>query len=424
MKTTRSRTKIWKTAGVSLGVLLTGVVSASPSMAAPNANAAPIAFERACAASQHAGEVACNAVVDHSRSQTTSDAATNALKSKTTSTTLNTVVNGYKPADLQAAYAIPADTSGIKKTVAVVVAYDDPTAANDLNTYRAQFGLPSCTTANGCFKKVNEYGSTTSLPSSNAGWATEASLDVDMVSAACPTCNILLLEAKSASITDLGTAVNTAVKMGATVVNNSYGGSEFSSEANYDTYYNHPGVAITVSAGDNGYGVQYPAASPYVTAVGGTTLTRNSTARGWGETVWGSSAGGSGTGSGCSLYEAKPSWQTDSGCSKRTVADVSAVSNPSTGVAVYDSTPYNGSAGWMVVGGTSAASPIVAGIYAVAGVPTAGTYPSSYPYKNTTALNDVVSGANGSCSIAYLCTAATGFDGPTGLGTPKGLAAF
>ncbi len=322
---------------------------------------------------------------------------------------------GYGPADLQKAYNLPSATAGSGRTVAIVDAYDLPTAQNDLNAYRAQYGLPPC--ASGCFTKVNQRGGATP-PAANAAWGQEIALDLDMVSAACPNCKILLVEADSASIDDLGTAVNTAVGWGAVAVSNSYGGSESSNDASYDSsYYNHPGVAITVSSGDSGYGVQYPAASQYVTAVGGTALTRSSTARGFTETAW------SGAGSGCSAYDPKPSWQHDTGCARRTVADVAAVADPNTGVAVYDSTPSGGQSGWLVFGGTSAAAPLVAATYALAGTPAVGSAPASFPYANSGGLYDVTSGSNGSCG-AYLCTAGAGYDGPTGLGTPHDSAAF
>jgi hypothetical protein len=324
--------------------------------------------------------------------------------------------SGYGPADLQSAYQLPSSTAGAGQTVAIVDAYDDPTAENDLAVYRSQYGLTACTTANGCFKKVNENGGSTP-PTSNASWAQEISLDLDMVSAICPNCHILLVEANSASYADLGTAVNTAASLGANAISNSYGGSESSSETSYDSYYNHPGHAITVSSGDNGYGVEYPAASQYVTAVGGTSLSRASNSRGWSETVW------SGAGAGCSAYEAKPSWQTDTGCSRRTVADVSAVANPNTGVAVYDSTSYQGQSGWMVFGGTSVSSPIIASVYALAGNAGSVNY-GSYPYGHLSSLFDVTSGSDGSCGGTYFCTGETGYDGPTGLGTPNGSGAF
>lgn len=324
---------------------------------------------------------------------------------------------GYAPADLQSAYALPSSANGVGQTVAIVDAYDAVTAESDLAVYRAQYGLPPCTTANGCFRKVNQTGGSTP-PAANASWGQEISLDLDMVSAICPNCHILLVEANTASYVDLGTSVNTAASLGANAISNSYGGGEISNETTaYDPYYNHPGHAITVSSGDSGYGVQYPAASRYVTAVGGTSLSRVGNARGWSETAW------SGAGSGCSALEPKPSWQTDTGCARRTVADVSAVANPNTGVAVYDSTAYRGQSGWMVFGGTSVASPVIASVYALAGNAGSVNY-GSYPYGNLGALFDVTSGSNGSCGGTYLCTGETGYDGPTGNGTPNGIGAF
>jgi hypothetical protein len=214
---------------------------------------------------------------------------------------------------------------------------------------------------------------------------------------------------------DLGTAVNTAVSLGAVAVSNSYGGQENLAETGVDLYFNHPGVAITVSSGDSGYGVEYPASSSYVTAVGGTSLVRNSSSRGWTESAWNHAS------SGCSAYESKPSWQTDPGCTRRAVADVAAVGDPATGVAAYDS--YR-TTGWQVFGGTSVSAPIIAGVYALAGRPAAGTYPSAYPYSHTASLHDVTVGSNGSCPVGYLCTAGVGYDGPTGSGTPNGTGAF
>jgi subtilase family serine protease len=186
-------------------------------------------------------------------------------------------------------------------------------------------------------------------------------------------------------------------------------------------HFNHPGIPITVSSGDSGYGVEYPAASPYVTAVGGTSLTRASNPRGWTESAW------SGAGSGCSAYEPKPGWQKDTGCARRTVADVSAVADPNTGVSVYDtncnslqSLLGNCFTGWGTVGGTSVGAPLIAGVYGLAG----GGASAQTAYLNATQLNDVTSGSNGSCGGSYLCTAGGGYDGPTGLGTPNGTGAF
>jgi subtilase family serine protease len=232
----------------------------------------------------------------------------------------------------------------------------------------------------------------------------------------CPDCKILLVEAKSNSFANLMAAVDYASSH-ANVVSNSYGASEFSGETSYDFHFNHVGVPITVSSGDNGYGVEYPAASQYVTAVGGTTLSLSANGSRASETAW------SGAGSGCSAYEPKPSWQTDTGCARRTVADVSADADPASGAAVYDSYGSSGQKGWFTVGGTSLAAPLVAGVYGLAGNGASTTY-ASFPYAHSGSLYDVVSGSNGSCSGSYLCTSVRGFDGPTGLGTPAGIGAF
>lgn len=375
----------------------------APKAAAGAAGAAHRRSQRVCAKTTKPGAVACDAyVVVNAQNQPLATATP----------------SGFGPASLQSAYNLPSATAGSGKTIAIVDAYRDPTAESDMNSYRSTYGLPSCTKASGCFTEVNQTGGT-SLPATNASWGQEISLDLDMASATCPRCNILLVDATSPTTANLGTGVNTAASRGAIAISNSYGGSESSSDASYDSsYYNHPGVAITASSGDNGYGVEYPAASRYVTAVGGTSLTQTSSnARGWSEAAW------SGAGSGCSADDAKPSFQTDSGCSRRTVADVSAVADPATGVAVYDTTAYNGSSGWLVFGGTSASSPIVAGVYALGGGLASGTWTSNL-YSHASSLNDVTSGSNGSCSGSYLCTAKAGYDGPTGLGTPNGTGAF
>ena len=323
---------------------------------------------------------------------------------------------GYGPTALQSAYNLPSSSAGAGQTVAIVDAYDDPNAVSDISHYRAVFGLPAFGPNGPTIRKVNQTGGT-NYPKANGGWAQEISLDLDMVSAICPNCNIILVEANSASLTNLGAAVNEAAKLGATSISNSYGGNESSQDTNYDgTYFTHPGVAITASSGDNGYGVEYPAASSLVTAVGGTSLNHANGV--WTETVW------SGAGSGCSAYDPQPSWQStwNTGClNHRAVADVSAVADPNTGVAVYDSLRYGGASGWLVFGGTSVASPIIASVYALAGKSVSGVPQSAL---NTGALNDVTSGSNGNCSVSQLCTARAGWDGPTGLGTPNGITAF
>jgi subtilase family serine protease len=337
---------------------------------------------------------------------------------------------GYYPPELRSAYGLSSASSerGAGQTVAIVDAYNDPNAESDLAVYRKRFGLGECTTANGCFAKVNQEGGS-SYPSASTSWSEEISLDLDMVSAICPNCHILLVEASSNSILNLGAAASYAAAH-ADAVSNSYGAGEFLTEALYDSYYHHPGVAITVSSGDGGYGVEYPAASPFVTAVGGTTLSKSSTARGWSEKVW------SGSGAGCSAVEPNPGWQpVTSLCSTRTVADVSADANPNTGVAVYDS--YE-EPGWLVFGGTSVSSPIVASVYALAGNASTVTAQALYG----AGLNRVAEGSDVNphrCGADYLCSAnysltgwtdalggeASGwYNGPTGNGTPNGLTGF
>jgi hypothetical protein len=340
------------------------------------------------------------------------------------------------PADIQSAYDLPSATAGGGRTVAVVDAGNDADAASDLAVFRAHYKLPACTTASGCFKQVNQEGQQGDYPA-DLGWGDEISLDLDAVSSACPNCHILLVEATNATLANLGASVDEAVKLGAVAVSNSYGtsnagggGAEPPHESAYDRYYNHPGVAVTASAGDGGYGVNYPSASQYVTAVGGTTLTKDtSVARGWAETVWGDGtegAKGDGTGSGCSDQEPQPSWQAGitKDCARRATTDISADANPASGVAVYDT---DGEGGWLQVGGTSVGSPLIAASYALAGTPASGTYPSSYLYAHYLAgpsvFNDITSGSNGDCGTV-LCNAGPGWDGPTGLGTPHGVAGF
>jgi subtilase family serine protease len=368
-----------------------GVASATPTTAAQGRHAVAV-----CAAPAK-GQAACAAKV-------MSDASGKPAVTGTPS--------GLNPADIRSAYALGSSASG-GRTVAIVDAYDDPTAESDLGVYRSQFGLSACTTANGCFRKSSQTGAS-KLPRTNAGWATEISLDLDMVSATCPDCKILLVEANSASFADLGTAVNYAASQpGVVAISNSYGGSDSAGTS----AYNHPGIAVVASTGDSGYGIESPASFGTVVAVGGTSLRKASTTRGWTETAW------SGAGSGCSTLNTKPTWQTSATqCSGKANADVSAIADPNTGVSVYDSTAYQGSSGWLVYGGTSVASPIIGSVYALSGN-TAG-YPASYTWAHTSGLNDVTSGSNGTCSTAVWCKAGAGWDGPTGLGTPNGTSAF
>jgi subtilase family serine protease len=388
-------------ASISAAGLVLGVGPAAASAAAPT----PVTnVHRSCAAPAGPGFASCMALmrtdlVQASRVRTA--ASPNALPS------------GFGPADLQSAYKL-SSSGGAGETVGIVDAFDNPNVASDLATYRSTFGLPAAN-----FTKVNQSGQASPLPATNVGWGEEESLDVDMVSAICPNCNILLVEANDNSLANLGASVNTAVALGAKFVSNSYGGGESSGETTSDTqFYEHSGVAVTASSGDSGFGVQYPAASQFVTAVGGTSLSRANNSRGWSETAW------SGAGSGCSAFESKPSFQNgvSTACSRRAEADVSAVADPNTGVAVVDTFGTGGT--FLVFGGTSVASPIIASVFALAGTPTAGTFPNSYPYAHTSSLFDVTSGSNSRHCRSVLCRAGVGWDGPTGFGTPNGTGAF
>ncbi|MGW7362246.1 S53 family peptidase [Streptomyces sp. NPDC054841] len=307
---------------------------------------------------------------------------------------------------------------GHGRTVAITVAFHNPNLESDLAVYRRQFNLPPCTKANGCLRQINQRGGSTPPSGTNSGWALESALDVDAVSAACPGCRILVVEADNNLLSNLLTAVDQAVTQGAKVVSNSWALTvgEVPFETSFDHHFSdHPGVAFTFAAGNGGYGTTYPAASPYVTSVGGTSLNRARNLRGWTESAW------SRTGSGCSLYEPKPSFQHDPLCANRTMNDVSAVADPATGLAVYNTFGSSGT-GWRVVGGTSLSNVLVAAMYALAGNHTSGTYPNSYPYARSHAFNDITTGSNGACGGTYLCTAAPGYDGPTGIGTPRGVA--
>ncbi|MEA2617509.1 MAG: hypothetical protein QOE72_3292 [Chloroflexota bacterium] len=306
-------------------------------------------------------------------------------------------VRGYGPDELRSAYGL--DGTGAQgRLVALVDAFDDPSAESDLAVYRSQFGLPPCSAASGCFRKLDARGGGR-YPRADVAWSREISLDLDMLSAACPDCRIALVEADGAGIPELGAAVNTAASLPqVAAIGNSYGVPETPQETQWDVFYHHPGIAITAASGDGGYGTGYPAASPHVTAVGGTTLRRDGSPRGWSESPW------SGASSGCTRFEPKPPWQHDPGCAHRTIADVSAVADPATGVAMYDT--YQGP-GWVLAGGTSAATAFIAGVYALAGN-TSAVVGGSYPYAHTDRLNPV----------------AGGYTPPAGLGTPAGTGGF
>ena len=325
-----------------------------------------------------------------------------------------TAPTGLSPQQFHTAYQLPTSAPNAQ-TIAIVDAYDDPTAESDLATYSAQFGLPACTTANGCFKKINQNG-TSNPPPADSGWALEISLDVQIAHGICQSCKILLVEARSSRFSDLATAENTAASHGATVISNSYGGGEFSSETASDSAFNHPGIPITVSSGDSGYGVEYPAASRYVTAVGGTTLSLDSAGnasprpRGAARAAAAPRTSRSRRGSTTPPAAGAPS-RTSRPTPTRRAARRSTTRRPTR------------ARGWFRVGGTSLAAPLVAAVYALAGNGSSTSY-GSFPYAHTSSLFDVTSGSNGSCGGSYLCTAVAGFDGPTGLGSPKGTGGF
>jgi hypothetical protein len=312
-------------------------------------------------------------------------------------------VAGFGPTDLKAAYALAGTKTG---TIAIVDAYNYPNAASDLAAYRSHYGLSACTTASGCLKIVNQSGKTSPLPAdapSDDDWTVEAALDLDMASSACPGCKLILVEANDDEGTGLDVAQNGAASLSPNVISNSWGGPESSSTSSEEKYFNQGSIGEFVAAGDDGYneggdGPSYPSTSAYVTAVGGTTLKKSSSAaRGWSETAW------SDGGSSCSTHIAKPSYETQTACTKRAASDVAAVYNAANG-------------GFIEVGGTSAASPFVAGVYVSYGL---GAQGPSYSYSHTANFNDVKSGKNGTCTTT-LCKSGTGWDGPTGNGTPNG----
>ena len=305
---------------------------------------------------------------------------------------------GLAPATIKGVYGFStSSTAGSGRTIAIVDAYDDPTAESDLGVFSSQYGLPACTTANGCFKKVNQTGGTR-YPKSNAGWALEISLDIQWAHAIAPGAKILLVEATSNSFTNLMAAEDYA-SAHATYVSNSWGGAEFSGESAYDSHFTHSGVSYFVSSGDAGTPAEYPSASPNVISVGGTSLSFNGNGTLASETGW------SGSGGGCSQYETATSAQqalgtfAQVGCgTSRGTPDLALDADPNSGVSVYDSTRYQGQKGWWTVGGTSASSPMTAAHAAVTG----SVVTSGYVYGNTPSYRDITSGNNGApCLPGY-----------------------
>lgn len=331
---------------------------------------------------------------------------------------------GWGARDIESAYKLPASRDP-HQTAAVVDAYNTPQLAASLAAYRAEYGLPACTTASGCLRIVNQAGVASPLPASGVpyGWDVETSLDVSMVSAACPQCKILVVEARSPSFADMAAAEDTAARLGAQVISDSYGSIEGGRPLAYARAYHHPGHLIVAASGDAGFtAASFPADLSTVTAAGGTQLARATNKRGWSEQAW-DSVGYGASGSGCSAYVPKPAWQHDPHCGMRTVADVSALA---WNIAVDD----QAQGGWLTVGGTSAAAPLIAGAYALAG--NAATITPGYEYRHTRSLFDITAGNNdwlngtsgATCGHDYLCVARKGYDAPTGLGTPDGVGAF
>ena len=388
-------------------------------------------------------------------------AAPSAAKGAPLSAAAHLAPGGLGPADLQSAYRLTAAarSKGDGALIAVVDAYDTPHAEHDLAVYRARYGLPPCTTANRCFRKVNQNGKAGPLPPvappDFAGWQVETALDLEMVSANCPKCSILLVESNDDFMNNLGAAVNGAAAFEPAAISNSYVTNESPTDpgpvaaGGLLAYYVHPNIAVVAGSGDFGYmstpqwdgtviGPLIPAAFPSVVAVGGTELWRDgSVERGWSESVWAS------TGSGCSAVEQIPSWQrpdpncigslTDAAGRTRTFAsriygDVAYAAND---VAEYDSSGLFGPEGWHVLAGTSIGSPAIAAIYGLAGYGPNGNrnsddgdFPAQKLYASRRSLFDITVGFNGFCAAAYLCNAGPGYDGPTGNGSPNGIAAF
>lgn len=333
----------------------------------------------------------------------------------------STSPSGMTPASVRHAYGFDQIANrGAGQTIAIVDAYDHPSIESDLAVFSNAFGLPACTSKNGCFRKIYASGK---KPNVDAGWALEMALDVQWAHAIAPDAQIILVEARSSSFTDLMSAVDTAVKNGATVVSMSFGGSEFSGQSNYDYHFNVSGVTFIASSGDSGSGVEYPSSSQYVVAVGGTTLNADTDGNYIGETAW------SGSGGGLSSYEVEPAGQTAwplPYAGRRGTPDVAYNANPSTGFAVYSSVTYQNQSGWFTVGGTSAGAPQWAGLVAIANSLRAAngksrlnaTYNTLYNAGKSNYSNyfDTTTGANGTCGS--ICSAGGGYDYVTGLGSP------
>jgi subtilase family serine protease len=331
---------------------------------------------------------------------------------------------GLTPKEIESAYRLPVNRRS-HQTVAVSIAYDTPHLGQYLGVYRKYFGLPPCTVKSGCFRVVNQNGKTKPLPLSGvrSGWDLEATLDVSMISVACPHCRILVVEADYPGLGPLGKTDKTAARLGAQVISNSYGQPENGLAMTFAHYYQLKHHTVVVASGDDGFtAAAFPANLATVTAVGGTELRRSHGPRGWREAVWNVPSTGAGS-SGCSAYVRRPSWQHRVQCPGRTIADVAAVA---WNVPIYNKV-YGG---WITVGGTSAAAPLIAGVYGLAG--NGNRVTTRHLYRHTRLLFHIGIGNNAwpyetpkiRCGGDYLCVATPGYNAPTGLGTPDGIGAF
>jgi subtilase family serine protease len=336
--------------------------------------------------------------------------------------------SAFVPSQIRHAYGFDLIANqGAGQTIGVVDAYDDANAENDLGVFSRQFNLPACTSSNGCFRKVY---SNSRRPAANSNWSVEISLDIEWAHAVAPQAKILLIEASSNNLSDLLSAVDAAVRNGASVVSMSWTAGEVSGERNLDNHFVANGVTFLAASGDTGTGVAYPAASPYVIGVGGTSLTLDASGNYLSEAAW------SGSGGGLSRYENEPLAQEqfgipDNSRGSRGVPDVSYNANPGTGYAVYDSIGINGYSGWFQVGGTSAGAPQWAALVAIANSQRVAARKANLTSANGTVYSTaksnlaanfhaVTAGTNGSCGV--ICDALAGYDYVTGLGTPQSKA--
>lgn len=332
--------------------------------------------------------------------------------------------SGMTPQQVRTAYGLDKIVAqGKGQIIAIVDAFDHPSIESDLATFNSAFNLPACTTANTCFKKIYASGK---KPPADSGWAGEIALDVEWAHAVAPQAKVYLVEANSDSLQDLFLAVEVAIKNGANVVSMSWGGGEDNSQTSLDNIFASSTATFTASSGDSGYGVSFPASSPFVIGVGGTTLNTDANGNRLSETAW------SGSGGGISTVEPAPAFQLsypipNNPTKRRGVPDVSYNADPETGFSVYNSVPdSSGNVGWAVVGGTSAGAPQFAAIVAVANSIVRKNIPSMGSLLYKIAKNrydltyyDIVTGENGSCG--YYCQARTNYDYVTGLGSPHSL---